>query len=136
MFIDVILRPQSGAIGNYDVQLYNASYKPNNLKLYARDESRGTYDVTLRPQNFVLPSEVEAPAFPTQFSGFKIQKTGSTIELCLVATADAPTGMGGSIRINKNGTVYALYLVETTDPNASPVRVQTTTGIKSVRLKT
>jgi len=76
------------------------------------------------------------PGFPTQFSGFKIQKTGSTIELCLVATGDAPTGMGGSIRINKNGTTYALYLVETGDSNASPVRVRTTVGTKSVRLKT
>ena len=44
--------------------------------------------------------------------------------------------MGGVIKVNKGGTVYALYLVETGDANASPVRVRTSTGIKSVRLKT
>ncbi len=74
--------------------------------------------------------------FPTQFSGFKVRKTGSTIELCLVAEADAPSGMGGVIKINKNGTIYALYLVETSDGDASPVRVRTGTGTKAVRLKT
>ena len=65
-----------------------------------------------------------------------MRKTGSTIELCLVATADAPAGMGGQLRVRKGGTTYALYLVETTDPNASPVRIKTTTGTKSIRLKT
>lgn len=47
-----------------------------------------------------------------------------------------PTGMGGVVTINKNGTLYSVYLVETSDPDASSVRIQTTTGIKSVRLKT
>lgn len=61
---------------------------------------------------------------------------GTVITLCLVAEADAPSGMGGVIKINKNGTLYSVYLVETTDPNASPVRVQTSTGTKSIRLKT
>ena len=99
-----------------DIYLYSGEANPNDIKLRDPTTSGG--------------------GFPTQFSGFKIQKTGSTIELCLVATGDAPTGMGGSVRINKNGTTYALYLVETGDSNASPVRVRTTTGTKSVRLKT
>lgn len=136
MFIDIILKPKSGAIGTYDTQAFGVSPKPVNIKLYPRDNSRGIYDVQLRPANRFLPSTAIVPLFPTQFSGFKIRTTGSAIELCLVATADAPTGMGGSVRINKNGTVYAVYLVETTDPNASPVRVKTTTGVKSARLKT
>lgn len=76
------------------------------------------------------------PGFPTQFSGFKVRKTGSTIELCLVAEADAPSSMGGVIKIRKGATNYALYLVETSDGNASPVRIKTVTGVKSVRLKT
>lgn len=75
-------------------------------------------------------------SFPTQFSGVKVRKTSSTIDLCLVATADAPAGMGGVPKVNKNGTIYALYLVETSDPNASPVRIQTSTGTKAIRLKT
>lgn len=88
------------------------------------------------PQFNRVDWELLPGGFPTQYSGFKVRKTGSTIELCMVATGDAPTGMGGSIRINKNGTTYALYLVETGDSNASPVRVRTTTGTKSIRVKT
>lgn len=58
------------------------------------------------------------------------------MSLCLVAEADAPSGMGGVVKIDKNGTLYSAYLVETTDPNASPVRVQTSSGTKAIRLKT
>lgn len=85
-----------------------------------------------------LPCVVDAapPTFPTQFAGLRTYYGAAVRELCLVATADAPTGMGGSIRINKNGTTYAVYLVETTDPDASSVRVNTSAGTKSIRLKT
>lgn len=79
----------------------------------------------------LLPS-----GFPTQFAGLRTFYSGAVKELCLVAEADAPAGMGGVIKIDKNGTLYAVYLVETTDPDASPVRVKTSTGVKSVRLKT
>lgn len=75
-------------------------------------------------------------SFPVQYFGFKIKKTGSIIELCLVAEADAPSGMGGVLKIRKGGVNYVLYLVETTDPNASPLRIKTSTGIKAIRLKT
>ncbi len=88
------------------------------------------------PQFNRVDWELLPGGFPTQYSGFKVRKTGSTIELCMVATADAPTGMGGSIRVYKGATTYALYLVEISDGNASPVRVKTVTGVKSVRLKT
>jgi len=75
-------------------------------------------------------------AFPTQYGFLSVRKTGSTIILCAVGTADAPAGMGGQLRVYKGGATYSLYLVETTDPNASPLRIQTSTGIKAVRLKT
>jgi hypothetical protein len=137
MFIDIILRPKDASRGTYDVQGYGISRKPINVKLYARDASRGTYDVQLRPTNRVLPSEIVVPpGFPTQYSGFKIRKTGSTIELCMVAEADAATGMGGVPKIRKGGVTYAIYLVETADGNASPVRIKTTTGTKAIRVKT
>lgn len=74
--------------------------------------------------------------FPTQYSGLRTYYHSAVQDLCLVAEADANTGMGGAIVINKNGTNYAVYLVETTDPDASPIRVQTTTGIKAIRVKT
>lgn len=72
----------------------------------------------------------------TQFAGLRCYYNAAINELCLVAEADAPTGMGGVIKIDKNGTLYSVYLVETTDPDASSVRVNTTAGVKSVRLKT
>ena len=74
--------------------------------------------------------------FPTQYSGLRARKSSGTIELCLVAAADAPAGMGGVVRLRRAGSTYAAYLVETTDPNASPVRVRTTSGTKAIRLKT
>jgi hypothetical protein len=83
-----------------------------------------------------IGESVAAPAFPTQYAGLRTYFHAAVQELCLVAEADAPSGMGGVIKIDKNGTLYAVYLVETTDPNATPVYVQTTAGTKAVRLKT
>jgi hypothetical protein len=42
----------------------------------------------------------------------------------------------GSLRLSKGGVTYSVYLVETSDPNASRVRLQTTTGTKAIRIKT
>lgn len=66
-------------------------------------------------------------------TGLRIKTTSGIIELTLVAVASAVASMGGAPMIRKNGTTYALYLVETTDPNASPVRIKTSTGIKAIR---
>lgn len=74
--------------------------------------------------------------FVTQYLGLKAFFQSAVKDLCLVAEADAPAGMGGVIKITKGGVNYVVYLVETTDPNASPLRVQTSTGIKAIRLKT
>ena len=51
-----------------------------------------------------------------------------------VALGDAPAGP--QWRIRKGGTDYAVYLVDTTDPNASQVRIETGAGVKAARLKT
>ena len=82
------------------------------------------------------PTVAQGGAFPVQYPGFRTYWGGAVRELCLVAAADAPAGMGAVPKIDKNGTLYALYLVETNDANASSVRVQTTTGTKAIRLKT
>lgn len=74
--------------------------------------------------------------FAPQFAGLRVFCGGTVKQLCLVAKADAPAGMGGAVVINKNGVLYAVYLVETNDGNASTVRIQTTTGVKAIRLKT
>ena len=83
-----------------------------------------------------LPPVIAPADFPTQYAGLRVRKTGSTIDLCLVAEADAPAGMGGVLKISKSGTTYAVYLVDTSDANASPVQIKTTTAIKAIRLKT
>lgn len=71
--------------------------------------------------------------FPTQYSGLRFFK-GTVQELSLVALADAPAGT--QWRIRKGATDYAVYLVDTTDPNASHIRIRTSSGIKAARLKT
>lgn len=77
------------------------------------------------------------PGFPTQFAGLRVwDAPGQMVELCLVAEADAPGGMGGVWKIRKGVVNYAVYLVETSDPNATTVRVRTTTGNKAARVKT
>ncbi len=81
---------------------------------------------------FLFRTGAFASSFPTQFASLRVYD-GGVVELSLVALADAPSGMGGQLRISKGGTTYAVYLVETSDPDASNVRIQTTTGIKAIR---
>jgi len=76
------------------------------------------------------------PPFPTQFFGLKSYFQGAVKDLCMVAATDAPAGMGGAPMVRKGAATYAVYLVETSDPNASPLRIMTSTGTKAVRLKT
>jgi hypothetical protein len=83
-----------------------------------------------------LRSLEETSGFPTQFLGLRAYYGAATHTLCLVAEADAPTSMGGVVKIDKTGTRYAVYLVETTDPNASPIRIRTSTGTKAIRENT
>jgi len=137
MFIDPILRPRDASQGTYDVQVYPVAFKPRLVRVYPRDASFGTYDVQVRPANLLVEYVEEGdPGFPTQFSGLRVFYGGVVNELCLVAVADAPTGMGGQMFIDKNGTTYAVYLVETSDPDASSVRIRTSAGTKSIRVKT
>lgn len=86
----------------------------------------------------VLVSGVPVPtvSFHAQFSGLRIFYEGSVHELSLVSEADAPIGMGGILKIRKDGVNYVVYLVEVNDANASRLRIRTTTGTKAIRLKT
>lgn len=74
--------------------------------------------------------------FPHQYLGLKAFFGGVVNDLCLVAEEDAPSGMGGVLKVRKNGANYAVYLVETNDANASPIYIHTSTGVKAIRLKT
>jgi hypothetical protein len=90
-------------------------------------------DGYLRPLRWAYEAAAAAVAFPTQFAGLRYF-LGTVRELCLVALGDAPSG--DQWRVQKNGTTYAVYLVDTTDPDASQVRVRTSDGIRAARLKT
>lgn len=72
----------------------------------------------------------------TEFFGLKAYYGGAIHDLSLVAEGDAPAGMGGVLKIMKNGVKYAVYLVETGDPEASPIRIRTSTGTKAIKVKT
>ena len=78
----------------------------------------------------LLPSS----SFPTQYPGLRVYYGGAVRSLCIVTVADAPAGDTPMVR--KNGTTYAVYLVDTTDPNASSVRLYTGGGTKAIRLLT
>ena len=112
---DVYLRPDRSR----SIDVYLAAGAPNPADVYLRQEGR--------------PQIIAGAAFPTQYAGLKFYK-GTIQELCLVALADAPAG--NQIRIRKGGTDYAAYLVDTSDPNASGIRVRVGAGTKAIRLRT
>lgn len=131
---DIILRPSP--VTNNDVVLRKGESAGADVYLYPRSEISN--DIWVRRQRYdrVVVVEGGGPGFPTQYFGLKTYYQASVKDLCLVAEADAPTGMGGVMKVDKNGTLYAVYLVDTTDPLASPVRVRTSTGTKAIREKT
>lgn len=132
--LSVVLRPRSAT--GYDVALYPGQVETNDVRLFAASSAWRSYDVRLRPRLPDAPLSPTAPAFPTQFAGLRAYYGGAVRDLCLVAVADAPSGMGGVMRVSKGGTSYAIYLVETSDTNASPIRVRTSAGTKAIRIKT
>ncbi len=83
--------------------------------------------------NDIVLHESMLSGFPVQYAGLKL-KAATILDLCLVAEVDAP--LGTTWKVNKNGVIYAVYLVDIDDPHASPLRIQTSDGLKAVRLKT
>jgi hypothetical protein len=129
---DVTLQP--GAATGTDVYL-RRQRQSFDIYLYATNEPR---DVYLRPNwNRPYPDgPAGGPAFPPQYAGLRVWDDGAAVELCVVAEADAPSGMGGVLKLRQPGETRVVYLVETHDSNASTVRIQTTTGTKAIRKKT
>ena len=82
----------------------------------------------------LYPFTPPAPPVSTEYAGLRVAYSGSTHQLAMVPVADAPTGLGGIIKITKGTEVYALWIVDTSDGDASHVRVQMPIGVKSVRL--
>lgn len=99
--------------------------------LYLTPVETPSTTLVLRPVNTQPPA---TGGFPTQYPGLRVYYGGAVRSLCMVAVADAPTG--DTPMVHKNGTTYAVYLVDTTDPNASSVRLRTNDGTKAIRLLT
>lgn len=95
-----------------------------------------TDTVICRVSEFVVELWGVPATFPAQFLGLKAFFRGVINDLCLVASADRATGLGATPLVQKGATTYAIYLVETSDTNASPIRIQTSAGTKAIRLKT
>ena len=128
---DVKLRalPAAAVAATLVVTLYALSGTPTNILLQQMPvATRSDITVTLYPFGGAV--------FPTQYSGLRTYYGGAVRELCLVAAADANTGMGAAPMLRKGGVTYAVYLVETTDPDATPVRIRTDLGTKANRIKT
>lgn len=122
-----------------DGTLWPASGTDFRARVDAREADGWLYPASahdFRLRSYAGPIVVSSTGFPAQFDGLRIFYGGSVRTLCLVALADAPTGVGGVVCIYKGGVTYAAYLVDTTDPNASSVRIRTSTATKSWRLKT
>lgn len=78
----------------------------------------------------------ELVLFPPQFGGFKMRTSSGTVELCMVARGNGNPNITDKLRTQKGSTIYDLYLVETSDINASSVHIKTSQGIKAIRKKT
>jgi hypothetical protein len=117
-----------------DTTPYEVGLTPYTVPaLNAVDFALVTYTL---PTFVAIDWELLPGGFPTQYAGLRCFYGGTVKELCLVAEADAPSGMGGVLKVDKNGTTYAVYLVDTSDGDASSVRINTSTGVKAIRLKT
>lgn len=71
--------------------------------------------------------------FPQQYLGLQYARSGVIYDLCLVAEGAGNYGIGGVLQLVKNGTVYDVYLVLPSDTNASPLQLETPSGVLSVR---
>lgn len=97
-----------------------------------------SYDGYLRRLRYISDDNVVIVAPPppaTGLPGLRVRKSSGTVEVQLVIVGSATAGMGGQWRFRRaDGITYALQMVETTDPNASPWRIKTATGVKAARL--
>ncbi len=68
-----------------------------------------------------------------QLNYLRIRIGSSTYALCLVSNGNGNPNMGGIPHVQRGGTTYDIYLVETNDPYASPARMRTSGGTKAIR---
>lgn len=144
----------SYAVGTYKLQFlaYNTS-----LKACLNDEVLNVTDSTYGNAGYVALSVPEwdsnrNPSFdqicignyispePTLSSVGSLEdgntEEGGNIEICLVDRGNGNPNITYKPRIKLGNTIYDIYLVDTTDANASKWHINTSQGIKAVRKKT
>ena len=86
----------------------------------------------------LLFNQAAPAAFPVQYPGLVVDYGGTTYDLCLVGETFYAIGMGGAPMFYHPVLLdwYAVYLVEESDPLASPVSIETPAGTKAIRLRT
>lgn len=62
-----------------------------------------------------------------------VELGGTVYYICLVALGAGTGGMGGIPRHRKGGVTYDVVLVDLADPNALPMRIETTIGTKAFK---
>jgi len=82
------------------------------------------YDTTNSIERVSAGQVVTISAVSAYYHGLKVQGAGE-LALCEVGIH--------SLRIRKGGTTYGIELVATGDPNASAIRIKTSSGVKAIR---
>jgi hypothetical protein len=118
-------------LSNVDITSYTYDFTNETasttslIRIRAYDNTSGYYSA------YDQSNAVFIIVHKTKIGTIKIQATGGIVTLPIY---DPNIGMAGKsqLRIQLNGKVGCLELVDTTDPNASPVRIRTSSAIKAV----
>lgn len=86
------------------------------IRLYYGSSSYNT-----RIENFAYTPVVDC--------GLRVYDGTQTISIA----CEDPASVSSPLRIAKNGNIYGIVLVDTTDPNASKIRIKTSSGIKALK---
>jgi len=104
----------------YNCQYLQSSYvRPVQWGLF-----HGSSDYNTRIENFSY-----TPAVSYVDCGLRI-RTGT---LTLTIACEPAGTLTSALRIRKGATTYGIILVATTDANASPIRINTSSGVKALR---
>lgn len=76
---------------------------------------------------------VTLKAGEAQLPALRYSDGSGTHGLRVVPNGSGNPNMGGIPKMRKDGVTYDVYLVETTDPTASHVRIKTTQGVKAIQ---
>jgi len=104
---------------------YSCPYPPDGyVRLVRWGLFHGSSDYNTRIENFSY-----TPAVSYVDCGLRIR----TATLTLTIACEPAGTLTSPLRIRKGATTYGIVLVATTDANASPIRINTSSGVKALR---